>query len=328
MGNKNLNKQILSIERLVKLTVLLLVCYAIYSQLAKNNPALIYNEFLGQIELTKSYLLITCILLMFLNWLLESIKWRILVQQFYELSVLHSFKAILMGLSTGIASPNRIGEFAGRLLAVPVSKNMLSIKSNIYNSVAQNTATFIVGLFALFINKDLIIELGIYGPWMPITFVFLTLLVLVSYLKLETILAWKPILRIFGFFTSWGKLDNFKFNLRSAIIGLLLSIFRFLIYSFQYYLLLQFFGATVDPTILFGAIVLVFTLQSLIPLPPLISLVARGEIALLVFSQYNVNELTILSSTFLLWIINLVIPSLIGLVLVLKTSISESIGLK
>ena len=50
----------------------------------------------------------------------------------------------------------------------------------------------------------------------------------------------------------------------------------------------------------------------------LIAWVSRGEIALLIWSPFQINELFLLAATYSLWIINILIPSFLGLLLFLK----------
>lgn len=304
------------------------MAWALYNQIINQKSVQeIIEEFYAQLTYNNIVFLIIAIVLMPLNWVLESVKWRLLVNKFHKISISQSVKGILMGLSTGIASPNRIGEFAGRILVVPTEKNMLSIKSNMYNSIAQSIATYSMGVLGLFL---LINRLEIYEINTDTLFVifiaFVTITVLV-YFNLTKILGLPIFNRITNFLSKWGKLDQYTFSKKdiSKVIGL--SFLRLLVYTGQYVLLLVFFGAQTEAYYLVSVVLVLFTIQSMIPLPPILGLLARGELGLLLFTQFNVNEITILSSTFLLWIINLLIPSLIGVVLILRTRINESIGL-
>ena len=80
------------------------------------------------IELKRSFLAINAertvflaavLLLMPLNWMLEVRKWQVLSSNSVQLSFNDSLKAVLAGLNTGFITPNRIGEFAGRILFLP-----------------------------------------------------------------------------------------------------------------------------------------------------------------------------------------------------------------
>jgi hypothetical protein len=67
-------------------------------------------------------------------------------------------------------------------------------------------------------------------------------------------------------------------------------------------------------------------LQTAIPLPPIVGLLARGEVALKIWGISSQNDLSILAATFTLWVINLIIPALIGLVFILRLNFLKSLG--
>src|SRR5262249_6990083 len=54
--------------------------------------------------------------MMLLNWGLEACKWRLLLWPLEKISFGRSFKAILAGVALALNTPNRIGEYGGRVL--------------------------------------------------------------------------------------------------------------------------------------------------------------------------------------------------------------------
>jgi Uncharacterised protein family (UPF0104). len=54
--------------------------------------------------------------LMPVNWALETYKWYVLVNKFQPISFAKSFESVLSGLSFAMNTPNRIGEYGGRIL--------------------------------------------------------------------------------------------------------------------------------------------------------------------------------------------------------------------
>lgn len=57
--------------------------------------------------------------LMPLNWAIETAKWQLLLSGTVSQSFGDALKSVLAGLNTGFVTPNRIGEFAGRILLLP-----------------------------------------------------------------------------------------------------------------------------------------------------------------------------------------------------------------
>jgi hypothetical protein len=114
-----------------------------------------------------------------------------------------------------------------------------------------------------------------------------------------------------------------KITQQRLTIALLLSFLRYIIFSMQFILLLIFFGVDVPILELICGVCAIFLFHTTIPLPPFIDILARGEIGIILWSA---NELSILSASFFIWIINLLIPALIGLMLIGSVNVLKSLG--
>ena len=53
---------------------------------------------------------------MCLNWSIEAIKWRLLIKKMQPITFIEALKGVLSGVAVGTFTPNRIGEFGGRIL--------------------------------------------------------------------------------------------------------------------------------------------------------------------------------------------------------------------
>ena len=117
-------------------------------------------------------------------------------------------------------------------------------------------------------------------------------------------------------------------NYSSAMLSsaLLYSFLRYATYTCQYFFMLQFFGINVSIVKGLSGIATIFLLQTSITLPPIWDLFARGQIALEIWGFSSENELGILASTFTLWVLNLIIPALIGAVFIIKINVLQSLG--
>lgn len=313
-------------SRLLKTCLFLIFIYIIYNQLIRNQDIQkLTDEFISQLNIQKLPLLILVLLLTMLNWILESMKWKVMVQKYYPINLRDSIKAILMGLSFGIATPNRLGEFAGRLLMVPREYNMLSAKASLMNSLSQNIATLLFGICALWINKEVIASIGIDNLHLLYFLIPILFGLLIIYILIEWIIRF-PLIKIMNEkFSNWGLIGQFEFDTRQKYQVLLFSSLRFLTYCFQFYLVLKMVGIDLGFLTIISSVMIIYLIQSFLPLPPLINLLARGEIGILIFSVYHVNEIAILVSTLFIWIINIAFPAFFGLMITMKTRISESV---
>jgi len=110
------------------------------------------------------------------------------------------------------------------------------------------------------------------------------------------------------------------------LFALLYATMRYGVYTFQYYLMLRFYGIDAPVLAALSGIATIYLMQTSIPVPPLFGLFARGEIALFVWGFFSTNELNILAASFTLFLINLSIPALLGSVFIVQTNVMKSLG--
>ena len=58
------------------------------------------------------------IVLVFVNWGFEAKKWKLLITPIQKMSFFTAFKSVLTGVTLSLNTPNRIGEYGGRILYV------------------------------------------------------------------------------------------------------------------------------------------------------------------------------------------------------------------
>ncbi len=273
--------------------------------------------------------LVLTVLLLPLNWVAETLKWLPLIRHAEQVSFLKAFKAVLAGVTTSLFMPNRIGDFGGRLLFLKPKNAMKGVFSTFVGSWAQQIVLIAFGYlgFLYFLVTLWNVELFILQAIIFIGMVFVTLLFLI-FLNLEIVV---PIFKKIRFLYRFPRLTKSiniirQYSRRELGVTLLWAFARYLVYMVQYYFMLRFFGIHVP--ILRGAscIATIYLLQTSIPLPPVMGLVARGEIALQIWGMFSANKVSILAATFTLWIINLIVPAFIGLIFILQSNILKSLG--
>ncbi|MDA7836848.1 hypothetical protein N9A49_05520 [Salibacteraceae bacterium] len=84
-----------------------------------------------------------------LNWSMEVIKWKILISTQFEVKWKTALKGVLSGVTFGVFSPNRLGEFVGRVLALAPDRRISGSLLSFVNGLAQTLATFSFGVFGL-----------------------------------------------------------------------------------------------------------------------------------------------------------------------------------
>ena len=260
-------------------------------------------------------LILIVVLMMFINWMLESLKWKFMIRKIEAISFFTSLRAIFSGITVSSFTPNRIGEYGGRVFCLEKSDRIQAIFITILCSMAQLLTTIIFGSFAFFIlheqfldDQYFMIEISSFSLLVLFTF---NILFVLAYFNVASLI--KFLLK-FSFFNFLRKYINIisLFNIRDLLVTFLFSVLRYLVFSIQFLILLYVFNVDIS---LFDAILSIMLIFFFITLTPTITIAeigVRGSMALLVLLKFSTNIIGILSSTFLLWIINLIIPAIIG----------------
>jgi hypothetical protein len=98
---------------------------------------------------------------------------------------------------------------------------------------------------------------------------------------------------------------------------LLLSFIRYLVFVLQYVVLLEVFGVAASMLDLAMMVAVLFLVMAMVPTIALAELGFRGKISLQLFGLLSVNTIGIISAAAGIWIINLILPAIIGSMLML-----------
>lgn len=267
------------------------------------------------------FLLLSLVLLTFINWGLESLKWKLLVSKIEKVSYLTSVKSVLTGLSFGFITPHAVGDYAGRIWQLKSSNRFESIGAVMLGRAAQYFATFTFGLFGA--SYLLFYQLG-DGSYLIFAsgVVFITLVAgIFTFVSLRkkflTILGYrklKELRRYFKVILTYS--DNEVFQL------LLLAFARYFIFALQFYLLLWFFRVSADELLIIAGVTWTLFAKSTIPSFNFLSdLGVREFSALFFFSYYGVDNTMVLLASFSIWCLNILIPAILGTVGILNMKI-------
>ncbi|MFN2438787.1 MAG: lysylphosphatidylglycerol synthase domain-containing protein [Chitinophagaceae bacterium] len=138
------------------------LCYFIYHQI-QNQPYL-EDSWLHVKETFQTgeiFYLIFAFLLMPVNWGLEAFKWKLAVSIVHNLNFWQAFKAVLSGVSFSVTTPNRIGEYLGRIMYMPEGKRLKIIPITLIGSLSQILITLAFGTAGVFILRFHLLESGL-----------------------------------------------------------------------------------------------------------------------------------------------------------------------
>lgn len=119
------------------------------------------------------------------------------------------------------------------------------------------------------------------------------------------------------------KLDIIKlYNSSTLFIVLLLSVFRYITFTGQYFLMFHVLELNIPLLDFWVLMSKVFNVSSFIPTFSLSEVLTRGSVLVWVFSLIFFSSEKLLTISFIIWLINLVIPVLIGYVFFTRARIN------
>lgn len=327
--NPRTGRKILEIG--IKILVVVLLGAVLYNQVfAREDIGELRTAFLSHFRSGNLHWLIIAILLMPLNWAFETLKWNTLVRNFEHLSFFKAYRGILSGITFSLFTPNRIGEYGGRILIVQPENNWKAVIATLVGSFCQMLVLLSTGFIGLlfFAGKFLSLDPLVLRGIMFLGILLIGILLFCFY-NIDLIV---PIVKRLPFVHRLKKFVKHvamlkKYTTRELTMALAFGLLRYMIYSLQYYLILRFFAIEVPLLMGFASIATIFLLQTSIPLPPIIGLLTRGQIALFVWEHYTTQQSDILAATFGLFLLNLIIPAILGLFIIVSTNVLHSLGL-
>jgi len=257
---------------------------------------------------------------MLINWSIEAIKWRLSIKKIQDVSFLKAFRAVLSGVSFSVSTPNRVGEYLGRILYMQEGNRLKTISLTIVCNMSQLIITLFIGAIGLIVLLPQI-EAGhiISSVWIKVVlYGVITALVVLTlfYFRLPWLVRWAdrlPGSRRYAWLIN--ALENFNATLLLQLLSL--SAVRFFVFIVQYYLLFRLFDVPVSWWQVFWAISVSFLVLAIIPTIAIIEF-QRSMIIKTLVGLYSTNELGITLTTAGIWFINLIVPAIIGSLLILS----------
>jgi uncharacterized membrane protein YbhN (UPF0104 family) len=317
-----------TINYLIRAVIILFTYGFIYRQVFVEHNLKDFSGLLTDaMELKRAWLWISLILFMMLvNWSLESIKWKILIAKIEKLSFFRSFKAVMTGVSVSLFTPNRTGDYLGRVFILEKANHVEGVFITLIGSLAQITVTLSAGLFCMLTFVDHYLRV----PYRIGEYLFDSLILLVPCAVFGLVLIYFKVGMLAEFISrmipgKWERLKQYagvfsKYDSKELWSVLLLSLGRYMVFSSQFYLLIRIFGLQLPVAEGFILIPVIYLIMAMVPTVALVELGIRGSVSIFVISLYfkrtgmidSGTELAILASSSVLWLINLVVPAILG----------------
>lgn len=311
-----------------RVIVAMIAFWFIYRQVFVTGDFEQFSALLNQRLAERSFtvLLLIVVFLMPVNWGIEAFKWKLLINYIENISYANAYRSVLTGISMSLFTPNRIGEFFGRVFTLKLADPLKGVLLTIAGSLSQLIATLLFGSLSLLVFLPLYYEA--IEPWSKYLYAGIVLFVLLADAILIMLFLRAPILSA-GVHSlirpGWKRIHEYVAVLQSVrritlFKVLMLSITRYLVFSTQFFLMLIAFNVNIPYLHAFLLISMTYFIVTAIPTVALVDLGIRGSVAIYFISMYFVDKqpvaTIILTATTMIWIINLAFPALLGLLFI------------
>lgn len=254
------------------------------------------------------------ILLLFI----EADKWKILIDE--KLKYNTAIIQVLAGFSTAVFTPGQLGHFLGRKVMHQNLAWTSATGATLLGGFWQTMTFLICGSLGIWLvglpNENQ--SVWIYFRYGSVALILLGFSALVF---INPVLQWLgkknrtrnkfviPVVKVATAMRNRGLAVNLK------LFGL--SLIKSLIIYAQLGWLIYIGGDLILHSKVILIIPVVFLILTLLPLPSMLGLIARGEIVLQLWNLYDLNAEQAYVSIYVLWVFNILLPAMAGTLLIL-----------
>jgi len=302
----------------LKLAIVLGAFYFMYQQLA-NNELLSFTQLKQQFFVLfseNSWLLLMLLLFTDANWLLEIFKWKTLASNEKKITFFEAYKQCFASLTASLITPNRIGEYGAKALYFEKKHRKKVMVLNLIGNLSQLTITIFFGIFGMFF-LNFYFEVDIFsfntGKFLLVLNVLLLLYLIGKYFGITKKLT-ELTIKIFNY--------TKELPLKIQLKTLAYSLFRYLVFSHQFYFFLQLFHIEAPYFMLMSLIFSTYFIASVIPSLAIFDWVIKGSVAVFIFGLIDANPITIVTIITFMWLLNFAVPAILGSIFVLNFKMS------
>lgn len=298
--------------------LILVLAYFIYIKIDRQpHAAEAFRNILNDFNSSSVGLLFFLLGLMALNWSLEGLKWQKTLSSFQKIPFSEALKSVISGTSFGFFTPNRVGEYIGRVVVMKQGSRTQTISLTLVCSLAQLMVTLFAGILGLIVMKSFNFHFSAAQKSVGTLLFYVSLsgllIILSLYLRLEGLAKWMETKK-------WLKKAHPYLialqSLETKILWqvLILSFLRYFVFIVQYSLAFKIFKISLSPLEVFGSVSVVFLIVAIVPsLAQITELGVRWEASMELVGVFSTNMIGVFSASFTIWVINLVLPAIIGM---------------
>ncbi len=308
-----------TLSLLIKAAIVIFAFWFIYHKLVANENLRNFKLLLSNIPQIEIIVVIGSVLvLMLVNWFLEAAKWKRLMIHIERITFYRAIESVFCGLTLAIFTPNRLGEYGGRVFFLSPKRRIVGIVAMTVGNIGQLVLTNVFGAIAacFFIHRFIPIEGLVFTALVVFASVF-CLFFIVFYFNIQWL---NGILLSFKFTRKYKKFYSILGRYRKAeLFKVILFCFaRYVVFSSQYFILFAWLIPGLHYPDILMMTCLLFFIQSALPSLDLFDVGIRSITAVELFKHITDQHVAVIACTASIWLINIIIPAILGTYFVFK----------
>lgn len=315
-----------TVSFVLKAAIVVFAFWFIYHKLVANENLREFGKLIEQIPKSEIVIVLSVVfLLMFLNWGLEAAKWQRLISQVERITLWRAIESVFCGLTWAVFTPNRIGEYGGRVFFLSPKRRIIGVVAMAVGNIGQMVLTNVFGAVALsiFIYRFVGIDYRLFYALVVLSLMF-CLFFIVFYFNIRWL---NGILLSVRFTRRYKKFYSIlaRYKKRELLNILLFCLARYAVFSTQYFILFHWLIPEIHYLDILMMVSILFFVQSTLPSLDLFDIGVRSVTASYFFSSVTTQDVAVIACTASIWLVNIIIPAILGTYFVSKLNFFGSL---
>lgn len=253
--------------------------------------------------------------LLALNIFLESAKWQLLIKPVTPITLKTAVTTTLAAMALGNITPVRTGEHVGRVIDAATGTKTIAATISILSGIIQ---TIVITIFFIATLPFITIHYFLFSDIKQTHFIVVIILTLITLSLIIWVLRFKRISLQNYLVQIKTALKSSNVNINYITKPVLLASLRYIVFASQLAIMLYSTGSLSSLSQLILLLPSYYFIITIVPSFIIADLGIKGGVALSTFSTLGVAEPMIISSIFAIWIVNSLIPTIAGHIILIK----------
>ncbi|SMC70085.1 hypothetical protein SAMN04488101_102276 [Pedobacter nyackensis] len=304
---------------ILKTAIVVVAFWFVYRKLSSNENLTVFKQLLEKVPQQQIILVMgTVCLLMLLNWGLEALKWKRLIARVERISLWRAIESVFCGLTWAVFTPNRIGEYGGRVFFLSPKRRIIGVVAMAVGNIGQMVLTNVFGAIAvsIFIYRFVPMDYRVLYALFALSAMFCVFFI-IFYFNIRWL---NGILLSMRFTRKYKKFYSIlaRYSKKELLNILLFCLGRYVVFSSQYFILFFWLIPEIHYLDILMMVSILFFVQSTLPSLDLFDIGVRSVTASYFFSFVTSHDVAVIACTASIWLINIIIPAILGSYFVFK----------